>query len=1175
MRAALALALALAVTPLAAAQTAAAPPRTLTTGTPAATAPPAATTPATPPAATAPVPTPAAKPAPEAPQAASGEAVRISVDTSKGFARITFLWSKPVTFDASIADGVLVVNFARPLKITQGNLPLDNYVSVVRQDANGKTLRMQLKQKLRLHQSAAGPLIALDLLPPSFKSDPDDIADPTVKPVAKGPVDVKLTIAVKEDRTRLSFEWGEKVEYEAKVEDGTISAVFHRGGAVDVARLNKNPPGWVKSAKSTGGDNQVLLEIKIDPGSLVEHFRDKTAIVFDIKTPTGDAGAQPDEPAIVAPEEIAAEAKPGEGEPATEPKPEETEEPPLRPGSDGAAVAAAEPVPEEAEPEAKPEDRKPEEEGNPEAAPPEGEAAAVAAEPSRPTGPPAFKVERTRDEIDLTLPALADQATAMFRSGTRITILFEGTGAIDVEAVLKTNKDIVKAAEVHTANGITTLALELMKPFVVTALQRDGAWIAVVSPDPLEPPQAVALLRDARTVGPARVRATLTGAHRIVETSDPDSGERLSVVLAAGVPQGIIGARSYIDFAADSTAQGLVIRPFTDDLTVTTGERDVIIASPNGLTLAAGGVADYAPASESLGDKAHPAAMDFAAWTGSGSFLEERSRLLGAIKPDGNGGAGVENGRLALARFYVSYELGQEAIGTLQLVAMDDEKVVGDATFRALRGAALLVAGRPNEAAIDLASASLNDDPNAQLFRGLADAGLKKWSAARDAIVEGEAAIGDFRTDWQARFRVAGAEAALSTNAFDVADRMLNAMPKDGVPAAMLIHANLIRGEVAERLKQDGEALRLYGEVKKTGYRPLAVRAAFAEILLKQKTGGLSAGDAIKALEALRWQWRGDDVELGMLHELGRLQIAEGDYRNGLQTMRAAVLGFPEEEETHRIAGEMNLVFEDLFLNGKADALPAIQALGLYYDFKELTPIGAMGDDMVRRLADRLIAVDLLEQAAELLAHQVDKRLDGIAKSQIAAKLAAVYLMDRKPERALAVLRASSQTRLPEDLAGQRRLLTGRALSDLKQYDAALEAFEQDDGAEARRLRADVLWSAAKWPDAAAAIEVLIAGREKEQRPLDATDRYDILRAAVAYTMADDDTGLANLRQRFVALIADAPEAAAFEMVTRQIDPSAVAFRDMAKAVAAIDTLDAFLRSIGLGKPADGSAAAQ
>src|SRR5262249_10376931 len=81
------------------------------------------------------------------------------------------------------------------------------------------------------------------------------------------------------------------------------------------------------------------------------------------------------------------------------------------------------------------------------------------------------------------------------------------------------------------------------------------------------------------------------------------------------------------------------------------------------------------------------------------------------------------------------------------------------------------------------------------------------------------------------------------------------------------------------------------------------------------------------------------------------------------------------------------------------------------------------------RLADRLVAVDLLDQAAELLQHQVDHRLQGAARAQVATRLAIVYLMNRKPDRALATLRATRSADLTNDMRNQRLLLEARALS--------------------------------------------------------------------------------------------------------------------------------------------------
>ena len=47
----------------------------------------------------------------------------------------------------------------------------------------------------------------------------------------------------------------------------------------------------------------------------------------------------------------------------------------------------------------------------------------------------------------------------------------------------------------------------------------------------------------------------------------------------------------------------------------------------------------------------------------------------------------------------------------------------------------------------------------------------------------------------------------------------------------------------------------------------------------------------------------------------------------------------------------------------------AVDALSLYYDFRDLTPIGRKGDEMIRTLADRLVALDLLDQALVIAPH--------------------------------------------------------------------------------------------------------------------------------------------------------------------------------------------------------------
>jgi hypothetical protein len=233
---------------------------------------------------------------------------------------------------------------------------------------------------------------------------------------------------------------------------------------------------------------------------------------------------------------------------------------------------------------------------------------------------------------------------------------------------------------------------------------------------------------------------------------------------------------------------------------------------------------------------------------------------------------------------------------------------------------------------------------------------------------------------------------------------------------------------------------------------------------------------------------------------------------------------------------------------------------------------------MIRRLADRLISVDLLDQAGELLQHQVDKRLQGAARAQVAAKLAMVHLKNRKPELALKALRATRMSELPTEIRDQRMLLEARALSEIGRHDLGLELIEALQGKEVDRLRSDIQWSAKRYGEAAEAIERAYGERWKGFAPLADNERQDLMRAAVGYALAEDKLGLERFRSRYAAKMADSPDRAAFEAVTSSFGLDATELKDIARSVSSVDTLERFLREYrsryGEEKtPADSSAA--
>jgi hypothetical protein len=232
----------------------------------------------------------------------------------------------------------------------------------------------------------------------------------------------------------------------------------------------------------------------------------------------------------------------------------------------------------------------------------------------------------------------------------------------------------------------------------------------------------------------------------------------------------------------------------------------------------------------------------------------------------------------------------------------------------------------------------------------------------------------------------------------------------------------------------------------------------------------------------------------------------------------------------------------------------------MFYDNIDLTPIGAEGDEMIRRMVDRLVAVDLLGPAGNLLAYQVDKRLDGVAKAEVSTKLAAIYLMDHKPQAAVDVLHGSKISGLPDEDGHARMILEARAFAALKQWDNALDLISVDDQLDTRRLRADIYWESGNWPQTGQKVEELLGQRWSDAIPLSDSERGQVLRMAVAYSLANDDASLDRLRQNFTPKMQHTADGNAFTVLAQQIDMHGLAFRDAAAKIASVDTLQVFMK---------------
>ncbi|MFC3070758.1 tetratricopeptide repeat protein [Phenylobacterium soli] len=713
---------------------------------------------------------------------------------------------------------------------------------------------------------------------------------------------------------------------------------------------------------------------------------------------------------------------------------------------------------------------------------------------------------------------------AVFRRGDVVWVVFDASAALDIS---KTPKGLRQFSNIQAFRGgdYAALRIDAAHDVPVFAVSQGATWTVAVGPGDQPQPTQINITRD-DAQGPPILKAPVAGATRIIKLPDPVVGDVMTVVTALGPAKGLPSRRDYVQLALLPSIQGLAIESYIDDLAV---DRSADIVH---ITRGTGGLAlspKWAIKDRELAQlgapqpAAMPSLVDYDSWpkTGAGGFLARYNALLGAAaEEEAKTGENVPTAaRMALARFLVGSELSFEAIGVLNEAAKAQPKLLDDAEFRGLRGVARVMARRYKEADADFSSPVLAEDPSSALWRAYVASQLAQWSEARAQFAKGAEAYALFPPVWKARFARADAQAALAQGDLVGAEARVRLALQEKTDPYEELATRLVQARVIELQGHKDRALRVYQAIATAPAEYLSAPAVLRATQIQLESGKITPLQAVNVFDGLRYRWRGDATELETIRALGQLYLSQGRFREALEALRSAGKRLPDLPEALQLQADLTAAFRSLFLDGYADGLEPVQALALFYDFKELTPIGADGDAMVRKLVRRLVDVDLLDQAADLLKYQADNRLDGVPKAQVATDLALIYLMDKKPEQAIQAINASRTTILPAALNAERRLIEARAWAGVGHYDSALEILEKDKSRDAEDLRAEITWKEKAWDKAGPLYERSLGDRWKTQTPLAAEDEGKLLRAGVAYSLSGDDAALTRLRTQYQAFI--------------------------------------------------------
>lgn len=653
----------------------------------------------------------------------------------------------------------------------------------------------------------------------------------------------------------------------------------------------------------------------------------------------------------------------------------------------------------------------------------------------------------------------------------------------------------------------------------------------------------------------------------VINVEDPYVGDDLAIVTADLSSQGVVGLNNYTEFNILNSAQGIALQLIADDIFVTRHDTGVAVSGQEGLAITRNSIpvvrGEFPLAVGGAQTDAEQMLLDFTKWQAgplpSEDIIKNRHELLyrlsRATESDRN------EARWNLAVYNLAHNNAAEAIGILQLMAESEPAFLENPSYSALLAVSNIKLRRFDKALELLGHKALVAELDAILWRALAHEAVGNYQSAMDDYSLGIDVLSLQTNDDKAAFLFSSIRAASALEDIEYMNSQINGMRNTVLNAKQLTELDYWRGRMAEGIGDEELAAEEYDRVIATGVRYPASLAKVARINQQIRMGEIETNVAIDALEKLRFAWRGDDFELDLLKQLGDLYVEQNNYREGLATLRQAATYFPRSPKTSNLTKEMTDIYNGLFLGGGADNMPPLKAMGLFLEFRELTPLGADGDTMSRNLARRMVTIDLLNDAAELLEYQVANRLQGVARADIASDLAMIYLMDQRPEDALKILRSTRQTQIPDDIELNRQMIETRALVELGQYEEAEVMLFGVDGEVADNLRSDIYWKTDDWNRVVNHGYRLLGNRWTDSAELTNIERQSVLRIAVALALDVDLNGLERLRSQYMDHMENGMFADAFELITAKEQTTGEDIRALTQTIASVDRLETFMDS--------------
>ena len=749
---------------------------------------------------------------------------------------------------------------------------------------------------------------------------------------------------------------------------------------------------------------------------------------------------------------------------------------------------------------------------------------------------------------------------AAFRRDGYLWLVFDRLGDFDFSLERELYKDIILEM-VQIPHSHATIYRMVLAQGYNPSLRREGfLWIVDFMYQPIRPRRPINLVLQRKTAFGPRIFVPLEEAPLVLPMIDPEVGDLMYIVPVFAKGAGIDKTRLFVDATFPQTAQGMLVLPNTEGTTVYTSSAGVEIRGPKGgMRFSPEDVLTFLSQTKT---DSHPLAqvLDVSAWgvNNLGNYYTSLKKFQNDVLQAEPKDKSVP--RLTLARYYFVNGMYPETLSTLRTLAGDDKKAAEAPGVIALRGASNFMMKRYEEAIEDFSHPVIQKDVASKFWKAAASAAISHTPGKYiQEIKDNMVVLQTYPQSIKTPLSLIALRSAVSAKDENGVQNFVEAAESsDNTPAQNdeIIYYRALWQEEKRVYSVAQEEMKFLSEGKNLYIRAIA---GLERTRMEAKANIIKPKQRIEELERLSYAWRGGEFEYNVMTMLMKEFESQKNYVQVLYVLKDMRSRFGDTPDKEKIQKLMEEVFQKIYLSDNDNDISAVKAAALYEDFKELTPPGEKGAQIARKLADRLVTIDLLDRAAGLLEEQINQPVSDKEKGLLSTRLALVRLLNKEPQKALNALKISENKRFSDKLKKQRLYIQAKALADMKKIDEAAALLEEDNSDEAKSLLAEIFWQAQMWDKAADALKGLIK-KPQPKVPLTQQEAQRILDWAAALRLAGRSKVVTRVRENFLPYMKETNLAQAFDFITKTPQQGLLDYHEVAKEVESAESFNSFAK---------------